>query len=290
MENITVDKQIKKVAIQGIEGCFHHEAARRFWSEPIELVPALTFDEAMDNLMTQKADYGVMAIENSLAGSIIPNYNLLRKSGAKVCGEISLHIALHMMALPGSNLDDIREVHSHPMAIHQCKVFLNQFPSIKRVESIDTALSARDISENKMKGTAAIAGKLAAEKYGLEIIKEGIESHKDNYTRFLIISGKGERDGMPITANAETGNLKASLYFQTKHRKGILAMVLTTIAVHGINLVKLQSHPVPSRNKLYGFYIDLEISSKDQLLKLLEDLEDQTTLIEILGVYQKENE
>jgi prephenate dehydratase len=246
----------------------------------------MTFDEAVSNIQSGSAEYGILAIENSLAGSIIPNYNLLRKSKMKICGEISLHIEQHLMALPGQTMEDITEVQSHPMALHQCKEFFTAYPQIKLVESSDTALSAKLIAENRPKGRAAIASRLAAERYKLEIISEGIESHKENYTRFLIVTNSS--DEQTLESNDETnGNLKASLYFQTLHRKGSLAMVLTTIATYGINLAKIQSHPVPSKNSMYGFYADLEVESIEQLEELFGDLRVQTTLLEVLGVYKK---
>jgi len=172
------------------------------------------------------------------------------------------------------------------MALHQCKEFFRSYPHIKLVETNDTALSAKLIAENRPNGRAAIASRLAAERYGLEIIREGIESHKENYTRFLIIT-KGSNEQILVNNNEINSNLKASLYFQTLHRKGSLAMVLTTIATYGINLAKIQSHPVPSKNSMYGFYADLEVDSKEQLEELFGDLRLQTTLLEVLGVYQR---
>lgn len=286
MEKVLTRNKTAKVAIQGAPGCFHHEAAEKYWNGNIDLIAGMTFDDAVINIKSGKADYGILAIENSLAGSIIPNYKLLRNSGLKVRGEISLHIEQHLMALAGQKLEDIKEVHSHPMALQQCKDFFLDYPKIKLVESIDTALSAKIIKEEQIKGRAAIASKLASERYGLEIIRSGIESHKDNYTRFLIITSNLS-DNLPVNEETLNGELKASLYFQTLHRKGSLAMVLTTIATYGINLAKIQSHPVPSRNTLYGFYADLEIESRAQLDEVMSDLRRQTTLIEILGVYKR---
>ena len=286
MEKVLAEKRTRKVAIQGVAGCFHHEAAIKFWGEEIELIPGMTFNEAVDNIESGLADFGILAIENSLAGSIIPNYNLLRKSKLKICGEISIHIEQHLMTLPGQKMEDIKEVHSHPMALHQCKDFFMNYPKIKLVESNDTALSAKLIAENRTEGRAAIASKLAAERYGLEIIQRGIESHKDNYTRFLIVTRK-LTENHQFVEEEPTNDLKASIYFQTLHRKGSLAMVLTTIATYGINLAKIQSHPVPSKNSLYGFYADLEVENREQFQEVLQDLEHQTTLLEILGIYKR---
>jgi len=269
---------VLKISIQGIEGCFHHDAARNYFGEEFEVKPALTFDAALDNVLSGESDYGVIAIENSIAGSIIPNYQLLRKSGLKIWGEVSIHIAQHLMALPGTNLQDITEVQSHPMALHQCKDFFLDHSEIKLVESPDTAYSARLIAANQMKGVAAIAGDLAADIYGLEIIASGIESHKDNYTRFLIVAL-----GDYIVSDPD----KASIYFQTAHASGSLGKVLNVISSFGVNLSKIQSHPVPSRNVLYGFYADLEIEGKKQFEQVLKALEDYTTVMEVMGIYRK---
>lgn len=286
MEKALTKEKVIKVAIQGVPGCFHHEAAEKFWNGDIDLVPGMTFDDAVSNIQSGAAEYGILAIENSLAGSIIPNYNLLRKSKMKICGEISLHIEQNLMATPGQSLEEIAEVHSHPMALHQCKEFFVAYPHIKLVESNDTALSAKIIAENNIMGRAAIASRLASKRYELEIIREGIESHKENYTRFLIVTNSTNGHSVEISKESN-GNLKASLYFQTLHRKGSLAMVLTTIATYGINLAKIQSHPVPSKNSTYGFYADLEVESLEQLEELFSDLRVQTTLLEVLGVYEK---
>ena len=277
MEDRTITN-VLNISIQGIEGCFHHDAARGYFGEGFEVKSALTFDAALEKVISGAADYGVIAIENSIAGSIIPNYQLLRKSGLRIGGEISIHIGQHLMALPGARLQDITEVQSHPMALHQCKDFFLDYSEIKLVESPDTAYSAKMIAINQMKGVAAIAGELAADIYGLEIIAHSIESHKDNYTRFLIVSSGNE-----IVSDPD----KASIYFQTAHASGSLGKVLNVISSFGVNLSKIQSHPVPSRNVLYGFYADLEIEGREQFEQVLKALDDYTTVMEVLGVYRK---
>lgn len=278
-ETITTARtSTRRISIQGIAGCFHHVAANKFFHDDFEIEPSMSFDKSLQNVKEERTDYAIIAIENSIAGSILPNYELLRKSGLTITGEISIHIEQHLMALSGQNLEDIREVHSHPMAIHQCKEFLNAFPDIKLVESEDTAFSAKQIADKEFRGIAAIASDLAAKKYGLEIICRGIESHKDNYTRFLIVSTARNKDGI---------SNKASVYFQTAHKAGSLAKTLTVIASHGINLSKIQSHPVPSRNILYGFYADLEIKDEDHLNMVLEEMKEYTTLVEVLGIYER---
>jgi prephenate dehydratase len=220
---------------------------------------------------------GVMAIENSLAGSIMPNYNLLQKSNLSVIGEVYLQINQHLMVNPDVELDQIREVHSHPMALQQCLGYLNQF-SWKLIETEDTALSAKLLMQKKSKHTAAIAGKLAAELFGLKIITPNIHDVKHNYTRFLMLS----REPQEI-ADAN----KASLNFHTDHAKGRLAEVLSTIAGEDINLSKLQSFPIAGSQFKYGFHADLEFDDVNQFKGLLKKLVKKTENIRVLGVYQK---
>jgi len=275
--SIMTDIEQLNISIQGIEGCFHHLAANTFFSESFQISSSLTFDDSLKKVITGETDYAVMAIENSIAGSIIPNYQLLRKSGLKINGEVSIHIGQHLLALPGTTLDQITEVQSHPMALHQCKEFFNRFPSIRLVESPDTAISAKKVSEEKLTGVAAIGSELAASIYGLDIVERGIESHKDNYTRFLIISNH----------NSEGDTNKASIYFQTSHKAGSLGKVLQVISSFGVNLSKIQSHPVPSKNVLYGFYADLEIECDDQFQQVMAALEPETSVMEVLGTYRR---
>ncbi len=278
MEETLTELTTKRVSIQGVEGCFHHVAAMLYFGSELEIWPSSTFEQSLNNVKEGRTTYALMAIENSIAGSILPNYELLRKSGLKITGEISIHISQHLMALPGQNIESIKELRSHPMAIHQCKEFLAGYPHIKLVESPDTALSAKQIAEEGLMRVAAIASNIAAERYGLEILSEGIESHKDNYTRFLVMSEKS------VTL---AGAAKASIYFQTSHVAGSLAGTLNVIASYGINLSKIQSHPVPSRNILYGFYADMEIEDIGQLPEIMDALKAHTTCLELLGTYRK---
>jgi prephenate dehydratase len=274
---VLTDIQQKKVAIQGIAGCFHHVAAKKYFEESFQIDPSLTFDASLDKVRNGDVDFALMAIENSIAGSIIPNYQLLRKSGLRINGEISIHIGQHLLALPGTRIEDIVEVQSHPMALHQCKDFFRQYPVIKLVESPDTAYSAQKVDKEQLVGVAAIGSELAAATYHLDIVAPSIESHKDNYTRFLVIS----------TEDREPNPDKASIYFQTAHTSGSLGSVLQTISSFGVNLSKIQSHPVPSKNRLYGFYADLEISDRQQFEKILEALRAETTVMEVLGLYKR---
>ena len=224
----------KKVSIQGYEGSFHQFAAQQFLGKDVEVIPCATFREVVKIASNKKeSDGGVMAIENSIAGSILPNYNLLQKSNLRIIGEIYLHISQNLMVNPGVTVKDIREVHSHPMAIQQCLEYLDKF-DWKLVETEDTALSAKHIHQHRSKHIAAIAGKLAAELFSLNIIAPNIQTMKNNYTRFLILQ---REDVATKIENAD----KASVNFHTDHSRGSLARVLTKIADGGINLSKLQS-------------------------------------------------
>jgi len=269
----------EKIAIQGLRGSFHHEAANHFFGGSQELLPCDTFQQVVEATTNGDADQAIMAIENSLAGCILPNYQLLRKHDVEVVGEVGLRVHLNLMALAGSKLKELEEVRSHQMALRQCGDFFNQFPHLRLVENFDTAGSAAEIRSDQLKKVAAVAGNLAAEEYGLEILKEGIEDHDLNYTRFLILQKRGK-----ITVeNPE----KVSVYFQTSHEPGALAKALTVISGLGINLGKLQSHPVPSKNSLYGFYATLVLTDDAQLADLQAMMKRMTLEFEILGAYRK---
>ena len=272
--------QKKKIAIQGLRGSFHHEASNHVFGTEIDLEECHTFEKVIEATKSGTADYGVMAIENSLAGCIIPNYNLLRQSGLEVCGEVGLRVRLNLLALNGQKVEDLKEVHSHQMALRQCASFLATQPSIKIIEAFDTAGSAKHILDNELEGIGAIAGNLAAQEYGLTNLAEGIEDHKLNYTRFLVLK---TQNGVSISDENE----KMSIYFQTKHSPGSLAQLLSVISGLGINLSKLQSHPVPSKNSHYGFFATLDLSNDDQIEHLRILLEAMTIHYQILGVYKK---
>jgi prephenate dehydratase len=270
----------KKVAIQGYEGSFHQVAARHFFGKNVEVITCDTFKQVVQLGADPKlSDGAVMAIENSIAGSILPNYNLLQKSKLQVIGEVYLSISQNLLTYPGVKLEDIKEVHSHPMAILQCLDYLEKY-NWKLVESEDTALSAKVVHQNKSKHTAAIASKLAAQMFDLNIIKPDIHTLKNNITRFLIV---GPTNTKTLVENAN----KASIYFQTDHSRGILANVLAKIAQGNVNLSKLQSMPIPGSTFKYGFYADLEFDNKKQIEKVLEALKGLTNSIRIFGMYQK---
>ena len=268
------------ICIQGYEGSFHQVAARSFFGKQVEVIPCDTFRDLIRISLdkTQSAG-GIMAIENSIAGSILPNYNLLQKSKLKVIGEVYLSISQNLLVNPGVQLSDIKEVHSHPMAILQCLDYLEKY-DWKLVETEDTALSAKHIHQKHSKHAAAIASKLAAELYDMEVIAPNIHTLKNNVTRFLVL--KREKEAQEVV-NAD----KASIYFQTNHSKGILAKVLFQIAEGGINLSKLQSMPIPGSNFKYGFYADLEFDNRKQFDSVLTSIESLTNNVKIFGIYKK---
>jgi prephenate dehydratase len=269
-----------RVAIQGYEGSFHQEAARKFFGKSVEVIPCATFRDVVRVASSKKeSDGGVMAIENSIAGSILPNYNLLGKSSLRIVGEVYLQIRQHLLANHGVTLEDIREVHSHPMAIQQCVDFLDG-QGWKLVETEDTALSAKFVRQRKSKHVAAIASKLAAELYDLQLLAPNIHTMKNNHTRFLIL----EREQ---TARVVEGADKASVNFHTDHSRGSLARVLTAIADGGINLSKLQSFPIQGSDFKYNFHADLEFDSLEQFEGVAEQVRSLTDSFRILGVYKK---
>jgi len=270
----------KKVTIQGYEGSFHQVAARQFFGKNVDVIPCATFREVVRiGEDAKQSDGGVMAIENSIAGSILPNYNLLQKSKLQVIGEVYLSISQNLLVYPGVKLNEIKEVHSHPMAILQCLDYLEN-QDWKLVETEDTALSAKHLREHKSKHTAAIASKFAAQLYDLDVITPDIHTLKNNITRFLIM--------VPAKQKLEiAGADKASIYFQTDHSKGILSKVLAKIAQGGANLSKLQSMPIPGSTFKYGFYADIEFEQKKQLDKLLVELKLMTNQFKVFGLYKK---
>ncbi|HET9825543.1 MAG TPA: prephenate dehydratase [Chitinophagaceae bacterium] len=270
----------RRFAIQGYEGSFHQMAAEQFLGKSVQVIPCATFREVVKLAAARKeSDGGVMAIENSIAGSILANYNLLQRSNLVIIGEVYLQIRQNLLVNPGIKLEDIREVHSHPMAIQQCIDFLDKH-DWKLVETEDTALSARHVHQHNSKHVAAIASKLAAELFNLEILVPNIHTLKNNYTRFLILQRED-------TAQKIGGADKASLTFHTDHSKGSLAKVLTKIADGDINLSKLQSFPIPETNFKYSFHVDMEFHSIDQFDKVIEEITPITEHLKIYGVYKR---
>jgi prephenate dehydratase len=268
-----------KISIQGEKGCFHEVAARDYFKdEVIEIVPCTTFDQTLMAVRENQADFAIIAIENARSGSILHNYTLVRESGMKILGEINLRVKQNLMALPGQTIMSIREIRSHPIALSQCMTYLNHLRGVVLVEADDTAGAARIISENQLKGVAAIAPSAAAEIYGLEIIAPGIETYKKNYTRFIILGS--EKD-----ANRD-GN-KVSVCFTTGHKPGSLAMVLVKLAELDINLSKIQSVPRLNGEWEYMFYLDLELNPDHDISLIKNVLENYTENLEVLGIYNK---
>jgi len=255
-------------------------AAQAFYGKDVAIVPCSNFKDLVKLAGDKKeSDGGVMAIENSIAGSILPNYALLQKSKLTIHGEVYLQIHQNLLANPGVRLEDIKEVHSHPMALQQCLSFLDQY-NWKLVETEDTALSAKHVHQFKTKYIAAIASRLAADLYDLQVLAPNIQSEKSNYTRFLVVGreGNNEHDG---EAN------KASVNFQTDHTRGSLAKVLTRIAEGGINLSKLQSSPIPGTEWKYSFHADMEFDNTEQFYKVIEKIKSITEQVRIFGIYKK---
>jgi prephenate dehydratase len=273
-------RRVRRVSIQGYEGSFHQVAAQLFFGKDVEVICCDTFKDVVKIASNKKeSDGGVMAIENSIAGSILANYNLLQKTNLKIIGEIYLQIRQNLLVSPGVKLEDIREVHSHTMALQQCYDFLDKH-KWKLVETDDTALSAKHIHQHKSKHIAAIASKLAAELYNLDVIAPNIHTLKNNYTRFLYL--QREENVMPV----EDAN-KASVNFHTDHSRGSLAKVLTKISDGGINLSKLQSFPIPGSDFKYSFHVDMEFDNAEQFNKVIEEITPLTAAIKIYGVYKR---
>lgn len=268
-----------KVSIQGYEGSFHQVAARQFFGKNVEVLPCATFRDVIKIASNKKeSNGGLMAIENSIAGSILPNYNLLQKSTLKIIGEVYLPIKQHLLVNPGVQLEDIREVHSHHMAIQQCLEYLDKY-NWKLVETEDTALSAKHVQQHRSKHIAAIASKLAADLFNLDIIAPNIHTLKNNYTRFLVLVPE---DVAEPVADAN----KASVNFHTDHSRGSLARVLSRIADGGINLSKLQSSPIPGTDFQYSFYADMEFDTLDQFNEVIDGIKPVTQELRIYGVYK----
>lgn len=270
--------QKKRVAIQGTRASFHEEAAFKFFGTDIETIECDSFKKTCDVLKQKQADYVVMAIENSIAGSLLPNYTLLREYNFPIVGEVYLAIQLHLLALPGVKFEDIKYVTSHPIAIRQCSDFLDEYPQLQVIESTDTAACAKKIREGNLTDTVAIANSLAAKLYDLEVMERRIESNKKNYTRFLILTDKAVENVSPN---------KASLSFQVGNEVGSLAAVLNILSEHQINLSKIQSMPVLGRRNEYNFYVDIEWQRAADYDTAIRKALKHTVNFTILGEYQK---
>lgn len=268
-----------RVAIQGIRASFHEEAALRYFGDDIETVECNSFKQTFDALKNNEADYVVMAIENSIAGSILPNYSLMLSYNFPVVGEIYLPIQLHLMALPGVKFEQIKYVTSHPIAIRQCVDFFDEYPNLKIVESSDTAACAKRIRDEQLTDTVAIANTLAAKLYNLEVLERRIESNKKNFTRFLILTN--HENVKEINPN------KASLCFQVTNEVGALAKVLNIFAEEGVNMSKIQSMPVLGKPNDYNFYVDVEWDDTKAYNASIKQILKYTHNFNILGEYRK---
>ncbi|MDZ4845025.1 MAG: prephenate dehydratase [Chitinophagales bacterium] len=302
-------KKKTKVAIQGIAASFHEIAALTYFNIPVETVECLTFYQLCETLKNEKSDYAVMAIENTIAGSILPNYFLLQQNHFSIVGELYLPIHLHLLALPGVALKDIRSIESHPMAIRQCYEFLHSLHGIELKESDDTAFSAKRIKDLQLKDTAAIANEQAAKKFGLQILEKRIETNKKNFTRFLILTrrtvlngsdknsssntlsfgeGKGEAIKKVIfkTAGKQESN-KASICFEVANEVGSLADALMTFKTNQINLTKIQSIPIIGKPNEYSIHVDVEWKRRKNYDDAIHIVMRQVRNLNVLGEYKK---
>lgn len=268
-----------RIAIQGIKGSNHHQVAKEYFGDNVELVECLSFDALVDSLLNKTADKAVMAIENSIAGSIIPNYALIANNNLSVIGEHYESIHHNLMALEGQVIEDIKEVRSHPMALLQCKEFLKKHPHIKLIEDVDTAETAKAIQDNQLKGIAAIAPKVAAELYGLTIISDEIQTIKNNATRFVVL--KTTNKMLP-----EHEISKASLKFITDHKRGSLAAVLNVMSDCNLNLTKIQSLPVIETPWKYTFFVDVTFDEYKDFTKAKALLKIMSEDLKVLGEYK----
>ncbi|HZB13252.1 MAG TPA: prephenate dehydratase [Chryseolinea sp.] len=271
-------KKKLRIAIQGITTSFHEVAAMTYFDEPVDTVECLTFHQLCERLKNGDADRAVMAIENSIAGSILPNYFLLQEYHFSIIGELYLPIHMHLLALPGVTLKDIKTIESHPMAIRQCAEYLHDLNNVEIRESDDTALSAKRVSELKLKDTAAIANEYAAKKFGLEILDKRIETHKKNFTRFLILTKR---------SNGKAESNKASISFEVANEVGSLAEALMTLKNHSINLTKIQSIPIIGRPSEYSIHIDVEWRKRKNYDDAIQLVLRQVKNLNVLGEYKK---
>ncbi|MFH6993107.1 prephenate dehydratase [Flavobacterium sp. FlaQc-48] len=268
-----------KIAIQGIKGSFHHQVVKEYFSEKVEIDECLSFEELIDSLLSGKSDQAVMAIENSIAGPIIPNYALIDKNNLHIIGEHYLNISQNLMTLKGQKIEDIKEVHSHPMAILQCMDFLKQYPNIKLVEDKDTAETARRIQEKQLTGIAAIGSKVASEMYDLDIIAPEIQTIKNNMTRFVII--KKQNSFLP-----ENEINRASIKFELDHKRGSLAAVLNVMSDCKLNLTKIQSLPKIETPWKYSFFVDVTFEKYEDFAKAKSLLNIMAEYFKVLGEYK----
>lgn len=277
---------MKQIAIQGGNGAYHGIAAEKFFEgEKVEIIPCNTFRDIFKTIDKNPNVMGIMAIENTIAGSLLPNYELLKEFKFPIAGEYKLRISHCLAALPGTSIHEIKEVQSHPIALMQCGSFLDTLPAVKIVEHEDTALAARDIAVNKMEKTAAICSTRAAEIYGLEVLAESIETNKRNFTRFLIFGNKW------IVEEIQKNEVinKASIVFTLPHSEGSLSKVLSVFSFYGINLTKIQSLPIIGREWEYQFYVDFDFADHERYHQSLSAIRPLISELRTLGEYSEGN-
>ncbi|GAB6008998.1 prephenate dehydratase [Dysgonomonas reticulitermitis] len=272
---------MKKVAIQGGLGAYHGIAAENFFGEEVEIVPCVAFRDIFTAIKKDPNTIGIMAIENTIAGSLLGNYNLLKENKLPIAGEFKQRVSHCLAVLPGQTVHDIKEVQSHPIALMQCTEFLDTLPGIKIVEHEDTALAAKDVAEKQMIGTAAICSVRAAEIYGLDILARGIETNKHNFTRFLVFGNKW------IVNEIQQNEVlnKSSIVFTLPHAEGSLSKVLSVLSFYGINLTKIQSLPIIGREWEYQFYIDVKFSDIERYHQSLDAIRPLISELKLLGEY-----
>jgi prephenate dehydratase len=275
----------KRVSIQGVAGCFHDAAARQYFQgEDITTVPCETFNQLFESVSSDASLLGIVAIENTIAGSILANHELLRNSNLTIIGEHKMRISHVLCALPGQTVDELTEVNSHPIALMQCEQFLSRHPNLRMVEKFDTAGSAQEIAQKGLVGHGAICGEYAATLYGLDILEKGIETNKRNFTRFFIVAD-------PLLANEigpkESEVNKASIVFTVPHTKGALSKALTIFSFYDINLSKIQSTPIIGREWEYRFYVDLTFDSIVRYNQAIDAVRPLINDIKVLGQYRE---
>lgn len=278
--------EMKRVAIQGGHGAYHDIAAHSYFQEELEIVPCLTFKDIFVEGDKDEKLLGIMAIENTIVGGLLQNHDLLKLNDMRIAGEQKLRISHTLSALPGQQISDIKEVISHPMALMQCSEFLDMLPNIKVVEHEDTALAAKDIFEQNLTGVAAVCSSRAAELYNLNVLAEGIETNKRNFTRFLILA----HDDMVAQARRSDTIDKASLVFILPHKEGSLSQVLSILSFYDVNLTRIQSLPIVGSAWEYQFYIDLTFTDYERYKQSVKAILPLVSDLKVLGEYESDKQ
>lgn len=272
---------MKRIAVQGIAGSFHEDAAMKYFNEKIDVVECKSFTSVCELIDADKVEYAVMAIENSIAGSLLKNYQLIRDYHLRIIGEIYIHIQMNLMVVPGVKSKEITDIYSHPIALQQCVEYIEKYyPNARLHEDMDTAASAKLVADENLKNAAAIANLRSAEMYKLNILETGIETNKKNYTRFLVLSKHG---------NPTPGTNKASICFEVGHFHGALARVLNTFAENKINLTKIQSVPIIGKPNEYTFHVDIEWEKAENYDRAIHQVLKGASSLSILGEYVRGN-